>query len=159
MYNYGSEAREIEYSSFEAASIEGGKKQKREAEIENRVEALKKKAIKTLVIISAMLAVVMIREARIDQLCGQISNIEGEIHSLNAMITEREMSLSYQMDMNNIDQIAVTRLGMKKPDASQYVYINVQKDNGGEILVDNMNGNGGFSAFLNKAKILLEYLY
>lgn len=161
MYNYGSEAREIEYSYSNVTKKENelSKKQKVEAYVEARIEAFKKKAITTLVIVAAILAVVMVREARIDQLCGQISNIEDDIYSLNAMITEREMHLSYQLDMNNIDSIAVSRLGMKKPDASQYIYIDVQKNNGGEILMnENMEANG-FSNFMNKAKILLEYLY
>lgn len=161
MYNYGSEARNLEYG-VENAPESGSKKAsrlKREAYIEARIEALKKKSIATLVVIAAILAVVMIREARIDQLCGQISNVEDDIYKLNAMITEREMRLSYQLDMNNIDEIAVSRLGMKKPDASQYIYIDVEKNNGGEILVDDRAGSNGFSAFMNKAKILLEYLY
>ncbi len=161
MYNYGSEARNLEYG-FENVPESGAKiskKAKTEAYIEARIEAFKKKSIATLVVIAAILAVVMIREARIDQLCGQISNVEDDIYKLNAMITEREMHLSYQLDMNNIDEIAVTRLGMKKPDTSQYIYIDVQKNNGGEILVDNRAGSNGFSAFMNKAKILLEYLY
>lgn len=160
MYNYGSEAREIEYSTETMAdnTVKLSKKDKMEAYVNARIEEFKKKAIKTLVIIAAILAVVMIREARIDQLCGQISNIEDDIYSLNAMITEREMHLSYQLDMNNIDEIAISRLGMKKPDASQYIYIDVQKNVGGEILMKDRAGNG-FSAFMNKAKILLEYLY
>ncbi|MBR5535432.1 MAG: hypothetical protein IKU60_02155 [Clostridia bacterium] len=161
MYNYGSEARELEYIPYTAQKkeVKVSKKAKQEAYFDSRIAELKKSAIKTLVVIAAILAVVMVREARIDQLCGEISRIEDDIYDLNAMITEREMHLSYQMDMNNIDEIAVSRLGMKKPDGSQYIYIDVQKDNGGEILVDNKAGSNGFSAFMNKAKILLEYLY
>ena len=161
MYNYGSEAREIEYSAevTNDNAVKLSKKQRMEAYVNARLDKLKKKAIATLVIVAAILAVVMIREARIDQLCGQISNIEDDIYDLNAMITEREMHLSYQLDMNNIDEIAVSRLGMKKPDASQYIYIDVQKNVGGEILMKDNAAGYGFSAFMNKAKILLEYLY
>ena len=161
MYNYGSAARQIEYSTLveDKKAVKVSKKQRTEAYIEAKVEAFKKTAIKTLVVIAALLAVVMIREAKIDQLCGQVSNLENDIYKLNAMITEREMRLSYQLDMNNIDEIAVSRLGMKKPDASQYIYINVEKNNGGEILMNDKAGNNGFSTFMNKAKILLEYLY
>jgi cell division protein FtsL len=161
MYNYGSEAREIEYSAevTNDNAVKLSKRQRMEAYVNARIDKLKKKAITTLVIVAAILAVVMIREARIDQLCGQISNIEDDIYDLNAMITEREMHLSYQLDMNNIDEIAVSRLGMKKPDASQYIYIDVQKNVGGEILMKDNSAGNGFSAFVNKAKILLEYLY
>ena len=161
MYNYGSAAREIEYSTplDTKKEVKVSKKQRTEAYIEARIEAFKKKAIKTLVIVAAILAVVMIREARIDQLCGQVSNLEGDIYKLNAMITEKEMRLSYQLDMNNIDEIAISRLGMKKPDSSQYIYINVEKNNCREIHMNDRAGNNGFSAFMNKAKILLEYLY
>ncbi len=162
MYNYGSEARELEYLPSWGKSQEAQKTQevqKPRVNTQAKLDAFKKKMIKTLAIVTAILALVMIREARIDQLCGQISSIEDEIYDLNAMITEREMHLSCQLDMNNIDTIAVSRLGMKKPDSSQYIYINVPKNNGGEILVDNTAGSNGFSAFVNKAKILLEYLY
>lgn len=161
MYNYGSEAREFEYVPAAEAKkeVKVSKKQREKAYVEAKIEKMKRSAIKSLVIVAAILAVVMIREAKIDQLCGQISRIEDDIYSLNAMITEREMHLSYQLDMNNIDEIAVSRLGMKKPDSSQYIYIDVHKNNGGEILVNDRAGSNGFSAFVNKAKILLEYLY
>ncbi len=160
MYNYGTEAREIEYSpSFEAKEVKKATKSRRDIVFEQRMARIKKSCIKSLAIVAAILAVVMIREAQIDKLCGEITKLEGEIYDFNAMITEREMHLSYQLDMNNIDTIAVSRLGMKKPDDSQYIYLDVQKNTGGEVLVKNSAGSNGFSAFVNKAKILLEYLY
>lgn len=158
MYNYGSEAIEISHPSFAAEEIKG-KKQQSAPKKEAYIRAIKHRALRTLAIIAAILAVLMAREAKIDQLCGRVTRINEDIYKLNAMITEREMHLSYQLDMNNIDQIAVSRLGMKKPDTSQYIYIDVEKNTGGEILVDDGAGTGGFSAFMNKAKILLEYLY
>ena len=157
MYNYGSEARAMKYSNSADGLVEV--KGNRLAVRGAQMDAFKKTALKTLAILTAILAVMLIREAQIDQLCGQKDNINKEIGSLEALIMEKEMHLSYQLDMNNVDQVAVSVLGMKKPDASQYVYINVEKDNGGEILVtENATGNS-FSAFINNAKILLEYLY
>lgn len=158
MYNYGSAARELEYTrSFE--KVEATKKAKREAQIAQRIEQLKKKALKTLVVITAILTVIMIREAQIDQLCGAITKNEDAIAELDAMIAEKEMYLSGQLDLNMIEEIAVTRLGMQKPDPAQCVYITIETEDGGEILTEEPESNGGFSAFINKAKILLEYLY
>ncbi|MBQ8002097.1 MAG: hypothetical protein IJ297_01490 [Clostridia bacterium] len=159
MYNYGSEARVLEYVPMYETEKKAAKTEKPHMDIDTWINSHRRMFVKTLAIIAAILAVVMVREARIDQLCGQISRVEDEIYDLSAMITEREMHLSGQLDMNNIDEIAVSRLGMKKPDSSQYIYIDVQKNNGGEILVNNTAGSNGFSAFVNKAKILLEYLY
>lgn len=162
MYNYGTEARELETETANSLKVRRANKVQSSQIYDERyrraVEVLKKKAIRTLVIITAILTVIMIRQGQITALCGQSTKITNEINNLNALIMEKEMERSYQLDMNNIEMIAVSRLGMIKPSTAQYVYIDVQKNTGGEILVSD-DAQGGFAAFVNKAKILLEYFY
>lgn len=162
MYNYGTEARELETETANSLKVRQANKVQSSQIYDERyrraVEVLKKKAIRTLVIITAILTVIMIRQGQITALCGQSTKITNEINNLNALIMEKEMERSYQLDMNNIEMIAVSRLGMIKPSTAQYVYIDVQKNTGGEILVSD-DAQGGFAAFVNKAKILLEYFY
>lgn len=159
MYNYGSEAIEIGYTrSFAGKEVKNAKRSKQE-KIDIGAEQLKRKALKTLAIVAALLAVVMIREAQIDKLCGQISKKESSIENLNAVIVEKEMQLSGQMDIDLIEEAAQQRLGMVKPTANQYVPVVLDKHDGGEVLTEGSAQNGGFAAFIDKAKILLEYLY
>lgn len=157
MYNYGSEARELENKEdFKPETVKTDEKQKnRQAEIEK----MKKKALKCLGVVAAVLAVVMVREAKIDKLCGEIEKEEKAIKQLDAMITEKEIYLSGQFDLNMVEEIAVSRLGMQKADPSQRVEIAIKTVDGGEILTEETESGTGFSAFINKAKILLEYLY
>lgn len=158
MYNYGSEAIELEREYFESDEVTVSENKKVFAKDAARTEYMKKKALKSLAAIAAALAVLMMREARIDKLCGEISKEEKAIGKLDAMIAEKEIYLSGQLDLNMIEEIAVTRLGMQKPDASQRVEIAIKTEEGGEILTEETESGTGFSAFINKAKILLEYL-
>ena len=160
MYNYGSEAKAIEYTEgFAGREVKVTKAKKKQAHIDVRVEMFKRKALRTLAVVAALLAVVMAREAQIDKLCGQISKKEASLENLNAVIVEKEMQLSGQMDITMIEDAAVQRLGMTKPNSNQYVSIAIDKHDGGEVLTENSTQNNGFTAFINKAKILLEYLY
>ena len=160
MYNYGSEALELEYlEPLKTEEQEAKKKSKREERIAQRIEELKKSALKSLAVVSVILTVIMVREAQIDKLCGQITNKEKEVENLNAVITEKEIYISGKMNINTIEDIAINELGMVKPTAEQTVTIDIRKEDGGEVLVEEPATNGGFAAFINKAKILLEYLY
>ncbi len=161
MYNYGSEAFELEYTEpFDNSEvIRKAKETKREVQIARQVEELKKKALKALMVVAVILTVIMAREAQIDKLCGQITREKDEIANLNAVITEKEMYISGKMNINTIENIAINELGMVKPDKENTVTIDIVKEDGGEVLTEEPTGQGGFAAFINKAKILLEYLY
>lgn len=160
MYNYGSEAEKLEYTKgFKGSDVSADDASKRQAQMEIKIEKLKIKALKSLAVIAALLAVVMIREAQIDKLCGEITKKENSIENLNAIIIEKQMQLSGQMDINMIEEAAQLRLGMIKPVNEQYVSISVNKRDGGEVLTEESTQSGGFATIINKAKILLEYLY
>lgn len=159
MYNYGSEAVELANNEdFEINTVKTESRAKVRMSAQ-KSEAMKKNALKALGVTAAVLAVVMAREAQIDKLCGEISKEEKAIGQLDAMIAEKEIYLSGQFDLNMIEEIAVSRLGMQKPDPTQRVEIAIKTEEGGEILTEQTETGTGFSAFINKAKNLLEYLY
>lgn len=163
MYNYGSEARRIEYT--EALEIEKKREERENKErrarvmAERRRKAAHTKAIRSLIIVAAILGVIMVENARIDQLCGEVSAKSKELDNLQAVVTEKEMYLSGALDLNMVEDIATSRLGMKKPDQAQYVYVQLNSSDTGEVLSKPDGENKGFTAFINKVKILLEYLY
>lgn len=160
MYNYGSEARNLEYAEgFTGRDVSADNESKRQAQMEMKLEKLKRKALKSLAVIAALLAVVMVREAQIDKLCGEITKKENSIHNLNALIVEKEAQLSGKMDINMIEEAAQERLGMIKPVNEQYVSIKLDKHDGGEVLTRESTQSSSFAATINKAKNLLEYLY
>jgi cell division protein FtsL len=163
MYSYGSEAYELEYTSFreeesakEALAIE--ERRKKAAE-ERKGRLFRIRAVRSLGILTMIIAIYMVRQAQIIQLCGEKSTLEKEVDNLQAVVTEKEMSLWGTLDQNTIEEVATTKLGMKKPDATQYVYIQLDGADRGEVLASATNSGKGFSAFINKVKILLEYLY
>lgn len=159
MYNYGSSARKFEYDNYDSAEKEivntKGNPSKRSVQIDK----MQKTALKYLAVAAVLLGVLMARDAQIDQLCGKITRVEDNIYEMSAIITEKEMQLSGQMDVNLIEKEAVERLHMVKPTEDMYVNIKVNKIDGGELLTEQSTQSEGFAAFINKAKILLEYLY
>lgn len=157
MYNYGSVAEEIEYTHMTTVEVTTENRKKARNQV-NR-EDMKKMLLKTLAILVAIATVLLIRQAQIEALCSEISDKKEDLRNITAVVTEKEMYIVGQTDLNLVENIAVTRLGMKKPDASQYVYIDIKKPDGGQVLASDNTVSGGFAAFINKAKILLEYLY
>ena len=94
MYNYGSEAKSLEETQlFNGSKVKVNKEARKRAIMEEKIEAMKKSALKSLVVIAVLLAVIMVREAKIDQLCGQISDREGTLKNISAVVTEKEMQL------------------------------------------------------------------
>ncbi len=163
MYNFGTEARELEYSASlevqrKREAAENARRKKR-AEEARQMRILKAKAVRTLFIVSAVLAIILIREAQIDRLCGQISTKEKELENLDAIVTEKEMYLSGALDLKMVEETAMSRLGMKKPDQSQYVYIDMDKADKGEVLKETDGKKNAFESFFEKVKRVLEYLY
>lgn len=156
MYSYGSAAEEIEYT---VPMVEVSTANRKSASGQVSREQMKRMLLKTLAILVAIVTVLLIRQAQIEALCNDITVKKEELRNLTAVVTEKEMYIIGQTDLNLVENIAVTRLGMKKPDASQYVYIDIRKPDGGQVLAENNTVSGGFAAFINKAKILLEYLY
>ena len=155
MYNYGSEARAEEYLQLD----ENAQKNETAKQVQKkkRERHLKANAIKTLVVVAAILGVILFREAQIDRLCGQISKLKSQEENLAAVVTEKELYLMGTLDLNAVEEAALTRLGMKKPD--QYVEVHFVEREGGEILKKGENAAGPFAAFISKAKVFLEYLY
>lgn len=163
MYNYGSEAYELEYTS-------NSEKEKKRAESaaqerKRRAALLKKRRVRrtamlrSLAVITVLAGVIMFRTAQIDKLCGETANLAATVEDLQAEVTEKEMAISSALDQNALEEIASSKLGMKKPDQSQYVYIQSQGADKGEVLSGTGKGVSGFAAFRDKLKRLLEYLY
>ena len=155
MYNYGTEARNLEYTK-DAAEKEAAEK-KRKRLIAQRERLIRIRAVKTLLAVVVILGIITAREAYITRLCGQISNLKDEEENLTAVVTEKEMHLTEALDLNAIEETAVTRLGMKKPD--QFVEVSFEGRSGGEVLKEPEKKNGPFAAFIDKVKVFLEYLY
>ncbi|MCD8049491.1 MAG: hypothetical protein LUG52_07825 [Clostridia bacterium] len=154
MYNYGSEARELEYGEeLEEQRRQEEAAARKAARLENK---RRKKAVKWLAIVAVMLGIVMAREAQISGLCGQINTKKSEMENLEAVVTEKEMALSGALDLNMIEEAATTRLGMKKPDQSQYVYIEIEDENSGTVLAETKET--GIGALIEAIKNLLSYL-
>lgn len=155
MYNYGTAARAPEYTPD--AEEKKAEELRRKRLIARRDRLIKIRAIRTLVIIAAILGIITAREAQITQLCGQISNLEDEEENLTAVVTEKEMHLTEALDLNAVEETAIYKLGMKKPD--QFVEVSFDGREGGEVLKNQDKPKGVFATILSQVKVFLEYLY
>lgn len=130
-YNYidGSAARKLEYQAeitkydvYEENEVLKAKRQYKE------LRSQKIKFIFSLICVFAAGLFIMVRFAMITQLSYTINSHENkynEIRNQNAIL---RFQIEKGTDLEKIRMIAEERLGMKKPDKSQIVYISVPKN-------------------------------
>lgn len=78
-----------------------------------------------------------------------------------ALITEQnkqaEMEINQKLDMKVIEEKAVEKLGMQRPDNSQIVYINVKQDTYTELADEKKNDVKPFASLKDALNGILEY--
>lgn len=107
----------------------------------NKQIALKKQKIKTIVYLCISFIVLF-------TICYRYSLINEEFNNLNLTKTELskiqkenstlKLSIENSVNLNNIEKIALEKLGMQKLDKSQMVYISLEKEDYCEIETENI---------------------
>lgn len=87
-----------------------------------------------LVLCSALLMIVVLRYAKINELEKDILIAKQTYETLYSENTTEKVQLQGAIDLNEIEQIASTKLGMVSPDQSQIVNIRVSVDNHARVL-------------------------
>lgn len=121
-YVQGTAARQLEYDVYEENTVLKEKKR-----YKNNRKVKLKLVLSILVVLFAGLTV-MYRFAVITQLSNHINKSEKIYNELRNENSILKVQVETETDLNEIKEIAETRLGMQKPDKSQVVYIKVPRD-------------------------------
>ena len=72
----------------------------------------------------------------------QLSTLSKELSEQEAITSQKVFELEQSIDLNEIERIATTRLGMQRPESYQTIYVNVKSDDVTEATAGEVEGVG-----------------
>lgn len=133
-YEYGTNPRKIE------PDYKRGRKQnkndvktriKRNEEVRKQAMKLEKKKhqknVALVVAIFLILLAISYRNSLINEKFNEIQNKKTELSSIEKTNGQLQVSIEESVNLSSIEQAAKDRLGMKKPDNDQKVYVELEK--------------------------------
>jgi len=110
---------------------------------EKRESALKHiKAIFCTVLIAAAAFVMISRYVELEESQKAIAELEDALAVAEATTCQKTFELESMVDLNTVEEIATTRLGMQRPEKYQVVYVNINKADITEVTADEVEGIG-----------------
>ena len=146
-YVYGSAARQLEYDVYEENQVLKAKKTYRSH------RKVKLRMVMAILAVFAAGLAVMCRYAIITKISYQINQRQKVYESIRNENSMLRVEIETKTDLNEIKEVAETRLGMQMPDKSQVVYIRVPR-NDYTVLMSSDTGkkNGNvISKFISRA--------
>lgn len=161
-YEYGTNPRKIE------PNYKRGKKQnkndvktriKRNEEVRKQAMKLEKKKhqknVALVVAIFLILLAISYRNSLINEKFNEIQNKKTELSSIEKINGQLQVSIEESVNLSSIEQAAKDRLGMKKPDNDQKVYVELEKKDyvetaTEEIKEDTKDSNKWYEKILDK---------
>ncbi len=161
-YEYGTNPRKIE------PNYKRGKKQnkndvktriKRNEEVRKQAMKLEKKKhqknVALIVAIFLILLAISYRNSLINEKFNEIQNKKTELSSIEKTNGQLQVSIEESVNLSSIEQAAKDRLGMKKPDNDQKVYVELEKKDyvetaTEEIKEDTKDSNKWYKKILDK---------
>lgn len=161
-YEYGTNPRKIE------PNYKRGKKQnkndvktriKRNEEVRKQAMKLEKKKhqknVALVVDIFLILLAISYRNSLINEKFNEIQNKKTELSSIEKTNGQLQVSIEESVNLSSIEQAAKDRLGMKKPDNDQKVYVELEKKDyvetaTEEIKEDTKDSNKWYEKILDK---------
>lgn len=132
-YDYSAQIDEQE----ELAKIQE-KRMRIQAKRRSRWEHIKVMACSVLIAASAF--VMISRYVELDETKNTISNLKEELAAAEAATCQKTFELESMVDLNTVEEIATTKLGMQRPEKYQIVYVNINKEDTTEVTADQVEG-------------------
>ena len=156
-YSYGSSAHDLD--ALERMHEEQSKKAKKKKQLAHKKNQRRVLSIIAITFVLAFL--VLYRNALIIQKSDTTDKLQAELTHLQSQNAESEMKLKEKINLQYVEEMATTKLGMKRPDKYQTVYVNVVQNDYAEISDEYKNKNSyeGALSTINRGSFnLLEYL-
>ncbi len=80
------------------------------------------------------------RYIELDSTEKKIKSLESELKEIEAYTSQKTFELEQSVDLTKIEEIATTRLGMKRPEKYQIIYVNMKKEDTTEVTADEVEG-------------------
>ncbi|MBO4897259.1 MAG: hypothetical protein J5590_03070 [Clostridia bacterium] len=137
-YTYGTSALKIE-------KTEPRKKVKR-----GTAKKVSKKYVRSnmlgILVVTSLAFLLLARYAIITEKTTRLTKLRAEYETANSMVVQKEFDLEREVDLQKIEEIATTKLGMQRPEKNQMVYITMDNSDYTEKAESVDASRGGFFA-------------
>ncbi|NLI56974.1 MAG: cell division protein FtsL [Clostridium sp.] len=155
-YVHGTAARKLEYDVYKENKVLKTKKKRRN---NNKVKV---KYVLVLLFISSLAGFVTYRYAKITELNYTINQQIAEYNEIREENKNIELDIKNSIDLNNIREVAKTKLAMQEPDGHQITYISLPRDNSTMVLEDenqNEENSGMLDILMGKIKSVSSFIH
>lgn len=146
----GNLAYDLEFNENSARRQKKVEEHKRQAKTIAKAQRVKThKVIAICSIVMALCAGFMIsRNVAVYEGKNEVEALQKELNQLKEYSSQKAFELDRNLDLEEIERMAKTKLGMVRPEKYQTVYINIKQDDVTEVTANEVEGLGGvFSIF------------
>ncbi len=157
-YVHGTAAEKLDYDVYQENKV------LRKKRIQRSNSKAKFKFVCTILLAFSMLFVIMYRYAAITELNYNVYKLNKQYTDIKNENSSIRVSIEKQLDLDNIRQIAESRLGMQKPDKFQVAYVKVEKHDYTRVADQykgraGMSGENMFANIMDKVSQFSRFLY
>jgi len=105
---------------------------------------------------------VLLRYVAINEASSRVNDLKQQLASLESANQQAQIKLESSINLKKVEEMAINKLGMCKPDKYQIVYINVQNRDHAEIVEHEQKekkSTGAFAVIMKTIHNVLEYLH
>jgi cell division protein FtsL len=105
---------------------------------------------------------IIFRYAAITEASNKIDNYKKQLSQIKRVNEQLQVELDRSIDLKKVEEIARTKLGMKRPEKYQNVYVKLKRNDYAEVVdrqLEDNNQQGGFAIINRIINNVLEYLY
>lgn len=150
-YNYGSTAYEYEYQYQEETQL---REEKRKAARQVKKRNKTTRRIVAYVVWAGLAASFLVsKNVAVSDTSKEIENLQAELAAQQTYTSEKTFELEQKIGLTSIEETAMTKLGMQRPDKTQVIYVDIKKDDCTERTVKEVEGlKNNLTQSLKKAK-------
>jgi cell division protein FtsL len=105
---------------------------------------------------------IMLRYVAITEANNKVSSYKRQLSQLQRANEQMQVELDRSIDLKKVEEIAKSKLGMRRPEKYQMVYVELKKNDYAEIVNEQAHDSGRHGNFANILGVIhnvLEYLY
>ncbi len=124
---------------------------------------LRRRMFSFIAVVFVIACAVLYRNAVIIQSATQIDTLSKQLEDIKSENVKNELALEKSVDLSYVEEVATRKLGMKRPDKFQTVYVDVTQNNYAEVMNLKNRDNrfyGTFSVIMpTNVSNIVEYLH
>lgn len=129
-YNYGSSAYDYEYGYYndEQENQSERERQRRAAHQMKKRNKTTRKAVTYILVAGIAAAFLVSKNVAVSDTKKEIASLKEELAAQQTYTSEKTFELEQKIGLTTIEERAMTKLGMQRPDKTQVIYVDVKKD-------------------------------